>query len=292
MIAEGLIFVRSRGKELDQSSNDRPTFYVEPIHPKRHHLVECLGNHLGGYRKADRALVERVLVSFTKCSIISVGSDLKRPYRRYAGGSRQQPTLLVTDDGDDDFEHPHPVFEEGGQEVRRKGLFGLDTCPEVVAQELLQLYHRSDVPLPAGRRGLQFWVLDCACISRLHRSPTERVAYFRTCSPVVVRRGARPSLHLLTDLVGELVQEFLGRGDNGLDHQVRVALGREHRSCSGSHSHLRAMSPILAHRVVIVFPILGAISSPLLAPRMTTFFLTPPSASRGFSGCHQCPSPR
>ena len=91
---------------------------VEPIHPERHHLVECLGNHLGGDGKADRALVERVLVSFTKCPVISVGSDLKRPYRRYAGGPRQQPTLLVTNDGDDDFEHSHPVFKEGGQEVR------------------------------------------------------------------------------------------------------------------------------------------------------------------------------
>ena len=80
VIAEGLIFIRPRGEELDQSSptpNDRPTFYVEPIHPKRHHLVECFGNHLGGDRKADRALVERVLVSFTKSPVISVGSDLK-----------------------------------------------------------------------------------------------------------------------------------------------------------------------------------------------------------------------
>ena len=96
MIAEGLIFIRPRGEELDQSSptpNDRPTFYVEPIHPKRHHLVECLGNHLGGDRKADRALVERVLVSFTKSPVISVGSDLKRPYRRYAGGSRNRRSL-------------------------------------------------------------------------------------------------------------------------------------------------------------------------------------------------------
>ena len=238
VIAEGLIFIRPRGEELDQSSptpNDRPTFYVEPIHPKRHHLVECFGNHLGGDRKADRALIKRILVSFTKGPVISVGSDLKRPYRRYAGGSRQQPTLLVTDDGDDDFEHPHSVFEEGGQEIRRKGFFGLDTCPEEVAQELLQLYHRSDVPLPAGRRGLQFWVLDCTRVSRLHRCSTERVAYFRACSSVVVRRGARPSLHLLTDIVGEVVQELLRCGDNGLDHQVGVALGREDRSRPGSH---------------------------------------------------------
>ena len=88
---------------------DRSTFYVEPIHPEWHHLVECLGNHIRGDRKTNRALVEQVLIPFTKCSVISVRSDLKRPYRRYAGGTRQQSTLLVTNDGDDDLEHSHPT---------------------------------------------------------------------------------------------------------------------------------------------------------------------------------------
>ena len=120
VIADGLVFIRPGGKELNHGSptpNDRPTFYVEPIHPERH-LVECLGDHPRCDRKTNRALVEHVLISFTKCSVISVGSDLKRPYRRYAGGTRQQSTLLVTNDGDDDLEHSHPVFEERRQEVR------------------------------------------------------------------------------------------------------------------------------------------------------------------------------
>ena len=91
VIADGLVFIRPGGEELNHGSptpNDRSTFHVEPTHPERHHLVECLGNHLRGDRKTNRALVEQVLISFTKCSVISVRSDLKRPYRRYAGGTR------------------------------------------------------------------------------------------------------------------------------------------------------------------------------------------------------------
>ena len=38
-----LLSVMRSTVSLGHSPNDRPTFYVEPIHPERHHLVECLG---------------------------------------------------------------------------------------------------------------------------------------------------------------------------------------------------------------------------------------------------------
>ena len=49
VVTNGLVLIRPRREELDQSSstpNDGSLFYVEPIHPKWHHLVKGLGNHL------------------------------------------------------------------------------------------------------------------------------------------------------------------------------------------------------------------------------------------------------